>query len=44
MLQEIKDMIQVIQDCPELFHDGIDVEIIDLLKRIEKYIKIKKGE
>lgn len=39
MLEEINNMISVIKDCPELFHDNIDTDIIDLLERIKKYIK-----
>lgn len=39
---EINRMIQVIEESPELFHDGIDEEIIDLLKKIIKYLRSEK--
>jgi len=42
ILKDIEDMIKVIEECPELFHDGIDEEIVCLLKQVGVYI-IKKG-
>lgn len=36
MNKKIKNMILVIKECPELFHDGIDEEIIQLLEEINK--------
>lgn len=36
LIKEIINMIQVIKESPELFHDGIDEEIIELLERIKK--------
>lgn len=42
MIKEIENMIAVIISSPELFHDGIDEEIVSLLVKIEKYIKEKK--
>lgn len=39
ILNEIDNIIALIYDSPELFHDGIDEEIIDLLKKIRKYIE-----
>ena len=41
MIGKINSMIMVIKTCPELFHDGIDYEIIDLLNEIKKEL-IKK--
>jgi len=43
LINETIGMIEVIEESPELFHDGIDEEIIDLLKKIINYL-IKKGE
>lgn len=39
MIKEIENMITVIINSPELFHDGIDEEIVSLLVQIKKYIK-----
>ena len=38
LLKKINNMIQVIEENPELFHDGIDEEIVDLLKEIRENI------
>lgn len=43
ILKDIKNMIQVIDDNEELFHDGIDEELIDLLVEIKEYLE-SKGE
>jgi len=41
----IDDYIKVIEESPELFHDGIDIEILDLLKTIKKYLlEERKGK
>ena len=39
MENEIDDMIILIKENPELFHDGIDLDIINLLVKIKKYLK-----
>ena len=42
MIKEIDNMISVIISSPELFHDGIDEEIVELLIRIKKEIEVSK--
>ena len=42
IIKDINNMKQVIQENPELFHDGIDLELLDLLNDIKKYIEEKK--
>ena len=44
MIKKISDMILTINSCPELFHDGIDEEIVDLLKSIIIYLEKEGGE
>ncbi len=39
ILNEIDNIIALIYDSPELFHDGIDNDIVTLLKRIRRYIE-----
>lgn len=39
LLDYIKSYIETIEISPELFHDGIDEEIIDVLKEAKKYIE-----
>lgn len=39
ILNEIDNTIALIYDSPELFHDGIDNDIVTLLKRIRRYIE-----
>lgn len=39
MIEEIEAMIKNIMLSPELFHDGIDEEILDLLLKIKKYLE-----
>ena len=39
ILQYIQCYIDTIKISPELFHDGIDEEILDLLNEVKKYIK-----
>lgn len=39
MIEEIDDMIKIILECPELFHDGINEDILRLLIKIKKYIE-----
>lgn len=39
MLAEIDNMIKNIINSPELFHDGIDEEILELLLKIKKNLK-----
>lgn len=41
MIQEIDSMIANILISPELFHDGIDEEIIELLIKIKKEMEKK---
>lgn len=38
LLKYIQSYIDVIKISPELFHDGIDDELLDLLKEVKKYI------
>ena len=38
MIEEIEAMIKNIINSPELFHDGIDEEILELLFKIRKII------
>ena len=38
LLKYINAYIETIKISPELFHDGIDEEILDLLNEIKKYI------
>ena len=42
LINETVGMIEVIEECPELFHDGIDEEIISLLKEIVNYLIAKE--
>ena len=42
MIKKINNMILIIKESPELFHDGIDEEIIDLLNEIKKYLESEK--
>lgn len=42
LINEIENMIGVILTSPELFTDGIDSEITELLIKIKKYIKEEK--
>lgn len=42
LINEVIGMIEVIEESPELFHDGIDEEIISLLKAIVIYLKKEK--
>ena len=39
LIEYIQSYIDVIKISPELFHDGIDKEILDLLIEVKKYIK-----
>ena len=39
VLNEINNMLEVIKTSPELFHDGIDEEIMQVLKYAKKYIQ-----
>ena len=39
LLSYINDYIKTIEISPELFHDGIDEEIIEVLKEAKKYIE-----
>lgn len=39
MISYIQEMIEVILESPELFHDGIDEEIIDLLEYLKKELR-----
>lgn len=39
IIKDIINMIQVIEENPELFHDGIDEEIVSLLKDIIEEMK-----
>ena len=39
LLKVIKNYMQTIKDSPELFSDGIDIELYDLLKQITMYIE-----
>lgn len=38
ILDYINSYIETIKISPELFHDGIDEEILDLLNEVKKYI------
>lgn len=38
LLEYINSYIETIKISPELFHDGIDEEILDLLYTVKKYI------
>ena len=38
----INNILALIYDSPELFHDGIDEDIIDLLVEIRKYIESER--
>ncbi len=38
IIGNINNMIQLIKECPEYFSDGIDIELLELLKMIRKYI------
>ena len=42
LINEIENMIGVILTSPELFTDGIDSELAELLIKIKKYIKEEK--
>lgn len=39
MIEEIEIMIKNIINSPELFSDGIDEEILELLLKVKKYLK-----
>lgn len=39
MIKKIDNWIDIIKDNPELFHDGIDEDLIKLLNDIKKYIE-----
>lgn len=39
MIEEIEAMIKNIMWSPELFHDGIDEEILELLLKIKKHLE-----
>jgi hypothetical protein len=39
IISEINNMLANINCSPELFHDGIDLEIKDLLYEIKKFIE-----
>ena len=39
LLKVIKDYMQIIKDSPELFSDGIDIELYDLLEKITMYME-----
>lgn len=39
VLKEIANMIAVIAQSPELFHDGIDEEIMELLLQTKTFIE-----
>ena len=39
LISELENMIKVIITSPELFHDGIDEEILSLLLQVKRYIK-----
>jgi hypothetical protein len=39
IINDIDNILALIYDSPELFHDGIDEDIIDLLLKIKKYIE-----
>ena len=39
LLKYIQSYIDVIRISPELFSDGIDEELLDLLNEVKKYIK-----
>lgn len=41
LINEIIGMIEVIEESPELFHDGIDEEIISLLRKVVNYLITK---
>ena len=38
ILDYISSYIEIIKISPELFHDGIDDELLDLLLEVKKYI------
>lgn len=42
ILSDINNILALIYDSPELFHDGIDEDIIDLLVEIRKYIESER--
>ena len=42
ILKNIENYIAIIMTSPELFHDRIDEEILDLLLQIKKYIEGEK--
>lgn len=42
IIDSIDNIVALIYDSPELFHDGIDDDIIVLLKEIRKYIEKEK--
>lgn len=42
ILKNIENYISVILTSPELFADGIDTELAELLIKIKKYIKEEK--
>lgn len=44
IIQEINNMLVVVADSPELFHDGIDEELLELLADIKKYIILNTKE
>lgn len=42
LIKEVKNMIQVIDDNEELFHDGIDEELSFLFIEILEYLEKEK--
>lgn len=40
ILRILKDMEILIKTCPELFHDGINNELIEMINEIKKETKI----
>lgn len=39
VIQKVEYIKDFIKECPELFHDGINEDIIDLLQDIQTYIR-----
>ena len=47
LLEQVVDYIEIVNDNPELFHDGIDKEISSLLMKVHEYMikqKIKQDK
>lgn len=42
VLDKIANLLLVIKECPELFHDGIEEDIIYVLNYCKRYIESEK--